>query len=314
MSAGMRLCVHEGAVKLPDEESLLLVDGPGFENLGMDLTWLRPGEHLVVPIQYGPPNPEFLECWTGHGETLVTRFIYGVNRRPKAVKAVNISSSIATVYRNTVVAHVMEKRYLSSEERFVRPSSRKYGEWGTLIYEAEPLLVLPEYEGGEKLWENFESVPSVKRPVYPWPKKMLMRRIALSSCEVGYLPELKDLNPIVDLGTANIGEPEKTTQGKDARVQGILEKHHKILLGDGNAVPTPARGVVCGLDVNYYMKLELRESETNLRLRKVSRICRSQPPSKVYNHFSEAFYYYNKFIEDLSVVAAVLYELVDGQI
>ncbi|OWZ13854.1 hypothetical protein PHMEG_00012754 [Phytophthora megakarya] len=155
MSAGVRLCVHEGVVKLPDEESLLLVGGPEFDHLGMDLSHGYALERLVVPIQYGRANPEFLEFWAGHGETWVTRFICGVHRRPKAVEIVNVSNSIATAYRDTVVAHVMEKGYLP------RPSYRKYGEWRTLIYELEPSLVLPEDEEEEKLWKEIESVPSV---------------------------------------------------------------------------------------------------------------------------------------------------------
>ncbi|KAE9289443.1 hypothetical protein PR003_g25555 [Phytophthora rubi] len=35
----------------------------------------------------------------------------------------------------------------------------------------------------------------------------------------------------------------------DAQIHTILERHHASFLGDGNAVPTPARGVVCDLDV-----------------------------------------------------------------
>ncbi|OWZ23268.1 hypothetical protein PHMEG_0001888 [Phytophthora megakarya] len=147
--ARVRLCVREGVVKLPDEESLLLVGGPEFESLGMELS-----------VWHDRANPEFLEFWTGREETWAARFIYGVNRRPKAVKVVNVSNSIATVYQNTVVAHVMEKGYLPSGERFVRPSSRKYNEWRTRIYEVEPALVLREAEEEGKLWKSLKLCPS----------------------------------------------------------------------------------------------------------------------------------------------------------
>ncbi|OWZ14052.1 hypothetical protein PHMEG_00012525 [Phytophthora megakarya] len=151
MSTGVRLCVREGVVKLPDEESSLLDGGPEFDHLVWvkDTTWLRPGEHLVVPIQYGRANPEFLEFSAGRGEKCVTRFIYGVNPRLKAVEEANVSNSIATVYRNTVVAHVMGKGYLHNGERFCSQKTRKK----------------------EKLWKEFESMPSVKRTAYSWPKK-----------------------------------------------------------------------------------------------------------------------------------------------
>ncbi|OWZ15518.1 reverse transcriptase [Phytophthora megakarya] len=68
--------------------------------------------------------------------------------------------------------------------------------------------------------------------------------------QLAALPELKDLSPIADLDNANIGEPDETTQEMDTKVRAISEKHHSILVGDGNAVPTPARRVVCDLDVN----------------------------------------------------------------
>ncbi|OWZ15517.1 hypothetical protein PHMEG_00010823 [Phytophthora megakarya] len=128
MSAGVRLSVREAVVKPPDEESLLLVGGPAFDHLGMDLSvwvkdtaWLRPGERLVVTILYCRANPEFLEFWAGRGEKWVTRFVYGVSRRSKAVEVVNVSNLIATVYRNTAVAHVIEKGCLPSGERLYAP-------------------------------------------------------------------------------------------------------------------------------------------------------------------------------------------------
>ncbi|EGZ21371.1 hypothetical protein PHYSODRAFT_377603, partial [Phytophthora sojae] len=63
------------------------------------------------------------------------------------------------------------------------------------------------------------------------------------------LPELKDVSPNADLSTANVGEPGVTTPEMDAQVRTILERHHASFLGDGNAVPAPARGVICDLDV-----------------------------------------------------------------
>ncbi|OWZ14269.1 hypothetical protein PHMEG_00012280 [Phytophthora megakarya] len=65
--------------------------------------------------------------------------------------------------------------------------------------------------------------------------------------QLAALPELKDLSPVADLDTANIGEPEETTRKMDAKVRDILEKHHKILLEDGNTVSIPSRPLLRGL-------------------------------------------------------------------
>jgi hypothetical protein len=67
--------------------------------------------------------------------------------------------------------------------------------------------------------------------------------------QLATLPELGDLSPSADLTTAAVGVPGETSPEMDAQVQRILEKHHEIFLGDGNAVPAPARGVVCDLDI-----------------------------------------------------------------
>ncbi|KAE9312440.1 hypothetical protein PR003_g19759 [Phytophthora rubi] len=67
--------------------------------------------------------------------------------------------------------------------------------------------------------------------------------------ELALLPELLDLSPECDITKADVGEPGFSTDTQDRRLRGILERHRKIFLGDGNAAPAPARGVVCDLDV-----------------------------------------------------------------
>ncbi|POM69520.1 Aspartic protease [Phytophthora palmivora] len=63
------------------------------------------------------------------------------------------------------------------------------------------------------------------------------------------LPEMKDLTPECKIEEADVGVPGKTTPEMEGQVRRILEYHRKIFLGDGNAAPPPARGVVCDLDV-----------------------------------------------------------------
>ncbi|EGZ08549.1 hypothetical protein PHYSODRAFT_340298 [Phytophthora sojae] len=67
--------------------------------------------------------------------------------------------------------------------------------------------------------------------------------------QLAVLPDLKDLNPKVNMDEADVGVEGKTTPEMNKEMRGILEYHHSIFLGDGNAVPAPARGVVCDLDV-----------------------------------------------------------------
>ncbi|POM59766.1 reverse transcriptase [Phytophthora palmivora] len=63
------------------------------------------------------------------------------------------------------------------------------------------------------------------------------------------LPELEELTPECDIDSADVGEPGKTIPEMEKKLRDILKYHRKIFLGDGNAAPAPARGVVCDLDV-----------------------------------------------------------------
>ncbi|POM79619.1 Hypothetical protein PHPALM_2661 [Phytophthora palmivora] len=63
------------------------------------------------------------------------------------------------------------------------------------------------------------------------------------------LPEIEELTPECDIDSADVGEPGKTTPEMEKKLRDILKYHRKIFLGDGNAAPAPARGVVCDLDV-----------------------------------------------------------------
>ncbi|OWY93749.1 hypothetical protein PHMEG_00036735 [Phytophthora megakarya] len=63
-SAGVRLCIREGLVKLPDEETVVMYDNDP-KSRGMDLPvcpeesiHLRPGQDAIVRIRYGQSNPQ----------------------------------------------------------------------------------------------------------------------------------------------------------------------------------------------------------------------------------------------------------------
>ncbi|OWY94028.1 reverse transcriptase, partial [Phytophthora megakarya] len=63
------------------------------------------------------------------------------------------------------------------------------------------------------------------------------------------LPDLDDLSPECDIEAADVGEPGESTEAQERQLKVILKRHQKIFLGDGNAAPPPAKGVICDLDV-----------------------------------------------------------------
>ncbi|KAE8877700.1 hypothetical protein PF006_g29900 [Phytophthora fragariae] len=98
-SAGVRICVREGLVKLPDEETILLNRGGVIrKSQGLDLAVtpdytarLLPGRSVVVQIHYAQMDPHRDVVWAGRGDGLVTKLIFASRSYPVAVKVVNIS-------------------------------------------------------------------------------------------------------------------------------------------------------------------------------------------------------------------------------
>ncbi|OWY96138.1 reverse transcriptase [Phytophthora megakarya] len=72
------------------------------------------------------------------------------------------------------------------------------------------------------------------------------------------LPEIEELTPECDIDEANVGVPGVTTPEMEAKIRGVLKRHRSIFLGDGNAAPAPARGVVCDIDVGEAKPVALR--------------------------------------------------------
>ncbi|KAE8885155.1 hypothetical protein PF005_g29020 [Phytophthora fragariae] len=100
-----------------------------------------------------------------------------------------------------------------------------------------------EYERCMKMnAEDLGSEPTIY--IHEWSELLSQLRDQLV-----FLPELKDLSPSCDIETADFGEPGITTPDEEHKMRNILKYHRSIFLGDGNAAPAPARGVVCDLDV-----------------------------------------------------------------
>ena len=67
--------------------------------------------------------------------------------------------------------------------------------------------------------------------------------------QLALVPELEDWDVKADISTADIGEEGETTPEEVQQLRDVLETHRTIFLGHGNALPPPARGIVCDIDV-----------------------------------------------------------------
>ncbi|OWZ14695.1 LOW QUALITY PROTEIN: reverse transcriptase [Phytophthora megakarya] len=85
------------------------------------------------------------------------------------------------------------------------------------------------------------------------------------SDHLNMFPELEELIPECDIDKADVGVPGVATPEMEDKMRKILNYHRRIFLGDGNAAPAPARGVVCDLDVGDAMPIALRARQTASR-------------------------------------------------
>jgi hypothetical protein len=67
--------------------------------------------------------------------------------------------------------------------------------------------------------------------------------------QLAVLPDLTGEAKEVKIQDADVGEPGETTPEMEGHLREIGSRHQSIFLGDGNALPPPARGVVCDLNV-----------------------------------------------------------------
>lgn len=219
-AAGIRLCVREGLVQLPDEETILLCGGPdkiSYLNLPvtpMQSLYLGPGREAVVRIQYGQSNPQREVVWAGRGDRWVTKIVYASRSWPVAVKVVNISDRDLWIDTRTPVARIVEYGSYPSG-RFVRPGSRRYEEWQHLIYEntlskrTQAQVDQLEMEGREP------EPPRVERRAYRWPTQILSRPI-----EVTAQVRMARLKAAVD-GPVMVDASTQTSSAEDQESQDV---------------------------------------------------------------------------------------------
>ncbi|KAG6623045.1 uncharacterized protein IUM83_12331 [Phytophthora cinnamomi] len=93
--------------------------------------------------------------------------------------------------------------------------------------------------------------------------------------ELAFLPDLTETSVTdLDYSAPNVRLPGVSAERQD-RVVEVLKKHEKIMISSGNALPPPAYGVVCDIDVNEHSPIKQRARRVPLRhLRKLYELLR----------------------------------------
>ncbi|OWY97692.1 hypothetical protein PHMEG_00031721 [Phytophthora megakarya] len=190
----VRLCVKEGLVQLPDEETVLL-SGRGLSHVKQGMAhgirpkytiYLQPGEHWTIRLPAFRTLMRPSTIWAGRGDCWVTQVLYAW-KVPAAIKVIKISDRIVTIDWWTEVAHVVENGFFPRAGRYNTISVKAQAR------ESQHLDDLQKMEP-----------PAVQAPNYPWPTKMMVR--PSPGCEETRVINLQVVPSEVYDGTSEIGE------------------------------------------------------------------------------------------------------------
>ncbi|OWZ13586.1 hypothetical protein PHMEG_00013060 [Phytophthora megakarya] len=141
-SAGVRLCIREGLVKLPDEENVVMYDDVPRKRRGLELPvcakeslYLHPGEAAT--------NPHREVVWAGRGKRWVTEILFGV-RSWATTKCLDRHPDLQRSEWSTFRIETSESTpglpllgfHFPKEPGFIRPGKIRYKEWQRLILES----------------------------------------------------------------------------------------------------------------------------------------------------------------------------------
>ncbi|OWZ11353.1 hypothetical protein PHMEG_00015633 [Phytophthora megakarya] len=172
-SAGVRLCVKEGLVQLPDEETVLR-SGRGLSHVKHGMAhgirpkyamYLQPGEYRMIRLPAFRKLMHPSTIWAGRGDRWVTQVLYAW-KVPAAIKVVNIFDRIVTVDWQTEVAQVVENGFVPRAGRYVRVGIRRH-QYHICQAQARESQRLDDLQKMEP--------PDVQTPNYPWPTKTMVR-------------------------------------------------------------------------------------------------------------------------------------------
>ncbi|OWY95187.1 LOW QUALITY PROTEIN: hypothetical protein PHMEG_00034874 [Phytophthora megakarya] len=178
-SAGVRLCIREGLVKLPDEETVVMYDdNPKSRRMELPVCpeesiHLRPGQDAIVRIRYGQSNLQLDMGW--ERKNWVTKILYSARSWATAVKVVNVSDQNVRIDTRTAVARIVEYGQFLGQPGFVRPGQARYEEWQQLIHERT--VSRQARMRAEQLGQILREVepPCTQTQRYQLPTKLLVR-------------------------------------------------------------------------------------------------------------------------------------------
>ncbi|OWZ03949.1 hypothetical protein PHMEG_00024236, partial [Phytophthora megakarya] len=180
--AGVRLDLFHGTARLPDEVTVPLVKSAGAaddEPYGVQIVG-GPTEDLYIPrgewrefrLPRKRPSRATHELWIRTRQMVLTVM---ESRKPVWVRLTNVSDGTARCSKHFSVVLWIRKGELRREVGYARLDSSKYNEWQVLVYtEGRDDTLLQKEKELYECWLA-EQPPTVERPEYTTPARILTR-------------------------------------------------------------------------------------------------------------------------------------------
>ncbi|OWZ22527.1 hypothetical protein PHMEG_0002753 [Phytophthora megakarya] len=137
-STGVRLCIRESLVRLPDEATVVMYDN---ESKSRDMNLPRKAYTCILVrmllYEFGMASliPNVSLCGLGEEKNWVTNVLYSSRSCATAVKVVNVSDQNVWIDTRTAVARIVGYGQFPGQSVFVRPEKARYEEWQQLVQE-----------------------------------------------------------------------------------------------------------------------------------------------------------------------------------
>ncbi|GMF52897.1 unnamed protein product [Phytophthora fragariaefolia] len=291
-SAGVRLSTREGLVQLPDEETILMYGGHDRSRMGLDIprevVWAGRGDRWVTKIIYASKswpttvkvvNISHKLIWIDTNTDIArivdlnpaesrTRDVGVQTESSRAEETCVQDANVDTQGLRHVASAVIAAKPAWDDASFERRFPEMDGRPETLNAGLDENAASDFFSQGfasmpvRRLEAEYASAMHVSAEEFDLEPAVDVREgselMAQLRDQLAMLPGLQDLSAECNIDEADVGEPGVLTPEMEMKPREILEYHRKIFLGDGNAAPAPARGVVCDLDVENVRPVALR--------------------------------------------------------
>ncbi|GMF17649.1 unnamed protein product [Phytophthora fragariaefolia] len=230
------------------------------------------------------PSEDTHEFWVRRTKDWVPTVAHSSRGKPTRVLLTNASGKPVWCPAHFPVILWTAHGELPPHDGYVRLNSAKYSDWQVLAYEAAMDKDLLKRE--QQLYADWlaRQPPAVERRQYAAPKDVMKRIVDNSATdpaefecsaneidledythELAFLPDLTDsASTVLDYGGSNVVYSAHTPSQREKLVK-VLKVQEGIMIASGNALPPPAYGAICDIDVQGHKPIKQRTRRVPLK-------------------------------------------------